>query len=101
MKKIYSLLLVVVMLLSLCACDSNSNSTTNEETEQKSNEALEKCPEDKNGIHDWDVATCVEPAKCYNCGVYKDDKLGNRHIWEEGKCLDCGILYDDYINGGK
>ena len=100
MKKIYSLLVIVVMLFSLCACGNDSNQKTNKETEQPSNGTLEKCPEDKNGIHDWDAATCAEPAKCDNCNIYKDDKLSNRHLWEEGQCLECGMLYDDFISDG-
>lgn len=102
MKKFYSLLVIVVMLFGLCACSTDSNSKTNKETEQTSNEALEKCPEDKNGIHDWSVATCAEPAKCKECNMPKDDKLGN-HSWADATCTEpaecyvCGEYKDDKL----
>ena len=37
--------------------------------------------------HDWDVPTCIEPAKCVYCDKYKDDVLGN-HKWTEATCMN-------------
>lgn len=102
MKKIYSLLVIVVMLFGLCACGADSNSKSDKENKPTSNEALEKCPEDKNGIHDWNAATCAEPAKCINCNLSKDDKLGN-HSWDDATCTEpaecyiCGEYKDDKL----
>lgn len=85
-------------------------STDAKTLETKSSETIEDtvfsaidttCPEQEYGNHDWRAATCVEPAKCYNCGAYKDDKLGNHSWWENlydiKECQYCSMLYDDYI----
>ena len=62
----------------------------------------EGCPEDKNGNHDWAPAKCTEPAQCYNCNAYRDDKLGQHKFYTDDDgfcdCTYCGIVYDDYIN---
>ena len=102
MKKLLCLLLVMIISISLVACDTGNDSKTEKESEPKANETLEKCPENKNGIHDWDEATCEEPAKCDECGAYKDDKLGN-HSWEPANCTQpatcyhCGECKDDKL----
>ncbi len=82
--------------------ESENKTNTNSSTSKVVNAtADDECPEQEYGNHDWSAATCVEPAKCYNCGVYKDDKLGNHSWWENlydiKECQYCSMLYEDYI----
>ena len=71
--------------------NSNSNSSVFNST----------CPEDEYGNHDWAPAKCTEPAQCYNCNEYRDDKFGQHSFYthDDGlrDCSYCGILYDVYI----
>ena len=50
------------------------------------------CPAQEYGNHSWDTATCLRPSKCYNCGVYKDDKIGN-HNWQAATCIEPMICF--------
>ena len=58
------------------------------------------CPEDKNGIHNWQPATCIEPSKCKYCGTYRNNNLAAHHEWYDydsgRKCEHCGLSYEDY-----
>ncbi len=50
--------------------------------------------------YDWSEATCIEPAKCNNCGKYKDDVLGN-HQWIEATCTTPKTCYWCDIEEGE
>ena len=71
----------------------SSNSVNNNNT---------PCPANEYGNHDWSIPNCVEPAHCYDCGAYKDDKLGEHNFWVTSddikKCMHCGILYEVYMD---
>ena len=45
------------------------------------------CPAQEYGNHSWSEATCESPAKCRECGAYKDEKLGN-HYWQAANCIE-------------
>ena len=75
--------------------DSNSVKTSVNSTESRTDvvAADNECPENEYGNHDWDAATCVEPAKCFDCGEYKNDILGNHSYFTttDGRlvCIFC------------
>ena len=61
------------------------------------------CPADKYGHHSWSPAKCTNPSHCYNCGAYKDNKLGNHDFNLDDEtglivCWNCNMLKDDYDN---
>lgn len=78
---------------------ANNVQTTDNSFDVESSNSV--CPEDEYGHHYWDKATCIEPAQCFNCGAYRDNKLGN-HRWEnyedsdEMFCLVCDMLKSEY-----
>lgn len=59
------------------------------------------CPEDEHGHHYWQSANCIEPSKCFNCGAYRNNQLGNHH-WtnydnsDEMFCTICYMLKSEY-----
>ena len=84
--------------------DSNSVKTSVNSTEIRTDVVAvdTECAADEYGNHHWDSATCEEPAKCFDCGEYKNDLLGN-HSWfppncvEPAKCIHCGTYKDDKL----
>lgn len=81
---------------------NNSVSTNDNLNSTNSNVFNSICPADEYGNHDWAPAKCTEPAQCYNCNAYKDDKLGEHSFYTDDDgfcdCTYCGILYDVYID---
>ena len=45
------------------------------------------CSESDSGNHSWGSPNCINPAKCYYCDEYKDNKLGN-HNWYPANCVE-------------
>ena len=81
---------------------TNNGSGTNNDNSQPNNNVFNTtCPEDEYGYHDWSPAKCTEPAQCYNCDAYRDDKLGEHSFYTDDDgfcdCSYCGILYTVYI----
>lgn len=60
------------------------------------------CPASEYGYHDWSPARCTQPSQCYECGAYRDDKLGEHDFDTDNdglcSCWYCGLLYEVYIN---
>lgn len=50
--------------------------------------------------HDWDVPTCIEPAKCTYCGKYKDNTLGN-HKWVDATCTNAKTCSECNLKDGE
>lgn len=65
-------------------------------------EHTDPCPANEYGNHDWNAASCIEPAQCRDCNIYRDNKLATHHDWHEydsgRKCDDCNLSYTDYNN---
>ena len=90
-------LLIATNIFAFSACNSQSTEPINTVSVHDS-----KCPENEYKNHDWLSPTCIEPAKCFWCGVYKDEKLSEHHNWytyDNGltKCQDCNILREDWL----
>ena len=55
--------------------------------------------------HQWMAATCIEPAKCQNCGEYKDDRLADHHDWDvnndSGVCKNCKLTRLDWYKANN
>lgn len=94
------IVIVVTIITSITTCFVLQNFTDKGNfTLQSTNDT---CPAAEYGHHDWASANCTEPAQCYNCGAYRDDRLGNHSWWENSdgfeECYYCDMLYDDYID---
>lgn len=87
----------------------STNNTTNTPTNQNniiSNSSNSynstTCPENEHGNHDWNSPTCSYPARCFNCGEYKDNTLGHHSFYTDDNgicdCSYCGILYEVYMD---
>lgn len=92
---IISILTLIAIIGMYFILPSNNNS-------ENSNNWNSTCPADEYGYHDWSTAKCTEPAHCYECGAYRDDKLGE-HMFETDddglrSCWHCGMLYEVYID---
>ncbi len=99
--------LTLIILVILHFIPSSSNNPTNDNNNSdlgntNSNIYSSTCPEDEHGNHDWAPAKCTEPAQCYNCNTYRDDKLGNHSFYTDDDgfcdCTYCGILYEVYMD---
>ena len=79
----------------------STSSPTNVGDKSNTNIYNTTCPASQHGNHDWAPAKCTEPAQCYNCDAYRDDKLGEHSFYTDDDgfcdCSYCGILYDVYI----
>jgi len=57
----------------------------------------------ENCTHDWGAPTCLNPAKCYKCGIYKPDGILGNHNYsaatcrEPAKCIYCYQYKDDNL----
>lgn len=96
---IIPIVIIISIFTSIIVCVVVANPINSNYVTQSSKEA---CPEDEYGNHDWSSAKCTAPAQCYNCNVYKDNKLGHHHFYTDKNgicdCSYCGMLYDDYID---
>lgn len=101
---------LITFLVVYFVLPNNSKSEDNTSLNSSVNDASTiittgQCPEDKNGNHDWAPAKCTEPAQCYNCNAYRDDKLGQHKFYTDDDgfcdCTYCGIVYDVYIDSLK
>ena len=81
---------------------SNNSANNNDNPNSNSDVFNSTCPANEYGNHNWAPARCTEPAQCYNCDAYRDDKLGEHSFYTDDDgfcdCTYCGILYDVYIN---
>lgn len=84
--------LVLIILIVVYFILQSINGTTN------SNTFNSTCPASQYGNHDWSSPTCIEPAQCYHCDAYRDDKLGNHSFseWNDDCCLYCDLSKDEY-----
>ena len=98
------LTLIAVIIMYFITPPTNNLPSNNDNSNSNSNSDVvsSNCPADEYGNHDWSTPTCVNPAQCYKCDAYKDDKLGQHSFWTDSdgfnECVYCGILYEVYTD---
>lgn len=95
------LTLIATIGMHLISPTINDSANNNDNPNSSSNVFNSTCPADEYGNHNWSTANCTEPAQCYKCDAYRDDKLGE-HSFDTNddglcSCWYCEMLYDVYI----
>lgn len=99
---IIPIVIIISIITSLVVSVLVLNSTNKNNSNYTTPSSAEVCPASEYGNHNWDNATCIKPAQCYNCDAYKDNQLGNHHWWVNDydikECMYCHMLYDEYVD---
>ena len=99
---ISTLTLIATIGMYFISPSINNSTNNNDSSNSSSNIFNSTCPADEYGYHDWSTANCTKPSYCYECGAYRDDKLGQHHFHTDNdglcSCWYCGILYEVYMD---